>query len=110
MAKTSTIMLGLSVIAIGLGVPVACLYASLYYGFNAVITAVISVFALLVAAAIGVIGVVMGPLGDTGDDMSRADRERLRAFRAHQRTTLEELDDIIAVLGEIKDVLRSVEE
>jgi hypothetical protein len=110
MAKTSVIMLGLSVIAIGLGVPAACLYASVYYGFSAVIAAVVSGIALFAALGIGAMGVIMGPLGDTGDDMSRMDRERLRAFRAHQRTTLEELDDIISVLGEIRDVLKSVEE
>ena len=31
-------------------------------------------------------------------------------MRAHQRTTLEEMDEIVAVLGEIRDVLKAVEE
>jgi len=53
MAKTSAIMLGLSVIAIGLGVPAACLYASIYYGFNSVAVAVISGIALLAALSSG---------------------------------------------------------
>lgn len=109
MGKTSAVMVGLSTIAIGLGVPAACLYATLFYGFNSVAAAIVAIVGILVGGALGAVGVVTGPLGKTFDDTSRADRERLRTMRAHQRDTLKELDEIVVILGEIRDVLKSVE-
>lgn len=110
MGKTSTVMVGLSTIAIGLGVPAACLYATVFYGFNNVTAAIVAIAGIIIGGGIGVVGIILGPLGQTFDDTSRADRERMRAMRSHQRATLEELDDVIAVLGEIRDVLKAVEE
>jgi hypothetical protein len=110
MGKTSAVMVGLSTIAIGLGVPAACLYATVFYGFNSVTAAIVAIAGIIIGGGIGAIGIILGPLGQTFDDTSRADRERMRAMRAHQRATLEELDDVIAVLGEIRDVLKAVEE
>lgn len=110
MGKTSAVMVGLSTIAIGLGVPAVCLYATVFYGFNSVTAAIVAITGIIIGGGIGAIGIILGPLGQTFDDTSRADRERMRAMRAHQRATLEELDDVIAVLGEIRDVLKTVEE
>jgi uncharacterized membrane protein len=110
MSKTSAIMIGLSVIAIGLGVPAACIYAAIFYGFNNVVAAIVAISAMIVSCIIGVVGVVLGPLGHVFDEPSSAERERLRAMRAHQRAMLEELDDIISVLGEVRDTLKVAEE
>ena len=110
MSKTSSIMIGISAIAIGLGVPGICLYASLFYGFNYVAAAIVAFMAVLVGGVIVIVGVTNGPLGKTFDDSGRIDRHKLRGLRENQRATLEELDDIVDVLGEIRDILKSVEE
>ena len=110
MSKTSSIMIAVSAIAIGLGVPGICLYASLFYGFNYVAAAVVAFMAVLVGGGIAIVGVVDGPLGKTFDDSGRVERHKLRVLRENQRATLEELDEIVGILGEIRDVLKSVEE
>jgi len=110
MGKTQAVMVGLATVAIGLGVPAACLYATIFYGFHSVTAAIVAIAGILIGSGVGIIGIVLGPLGQTFDDTSKADRERLRTMRAHQRTTLEEMDDIVAILGEIRDVLKAVEE
>jgi hypothetical protein len=94
MSKTSSIMIGISAIAIGLGVPGVCLYASLFYGFNYVAAAIVAFVAVLVGGGIVITGVTTGPLGKTFDDSGRIERHKLR----------------VDVLGEIRDVLKSVEE
>lgn len=110
MSKTSSIMITLSAIAIGLGVPGICLYASLFYGFNYVAAAIVAFMAVLVGGGIVIMGVVEGPLGRVFDDSGKIERHKLRVLRDNQQATLEELDDIVDVLGEIRDVLKSVEE
>jgi hypothetical protein len=110
MSRTSSIMITLSAIAIGLGVPGICLYASLFYGFNYVAAAIVAFMAVLVGGGIVIVGVTTGPLGKTFDDSGRIERHKLRVLRDNQQATLEELDDIVDVLGEIRDVLKSVEE
>jgi hypothetical protein len=57
-----------------------------------------------------IVGVVQGPLGREFDDSGRVERQRLRVLREQQRATLEELDGIVGVLGEIRDLLKAVEE
>jgi hypothetical protein len=103
-------MITLSAIAIGLGVPGICLYASIFYGFNYVAAAIVAFMAVLVGGGIVILGVVEGPLGKVFDDSGKIERHKLRVLRDNQRATLEELDEIVGVLGEIRDVLKSVEE
>ena len=110
MSRSSSIMIGISAIAIGLGVPGICLYANLFYGFNYVAAAIVAFIAVLVGGCIVIIGVVEGPLGRVFDDSGKIERHKLRVLRENQQATLEELDDIVDVLGEIRDVLKSVEE
>jgi len=109
MAKTAT-LIAISVIAIGLGVPALCVYYSVYSGFNYIVAGIISGIAILMAGALGVVGVILGPLGQSFEGPSLSEREKLNAMRAHQRVTLEELDDIIVVLTEIRDALKTAEE
>ena len=42
-------------------------------------------------------------------DIDKSEREHLKLLRAHQRATLEEFDDIAAILKEIRDLLKAVE-
>ncbi|UCD43867.1 MAG: hypothetical protein JSV27_06855 [Candidatus Bathyarchaeota archaeon] len=109
MSRTSGDITIISVF-MGTVVPVACIYAVINYGLNSVTAAVISIAAIVLAGGVAVVGIVLGPLGHSDDGFSRAERDRLRAMRVHQKATLEELDDIIEVLGEIRDILKSVEE
>jgi hypothetical protein len=110
MSKTSSALIALSAIAIGLGVPGICLYANLFYGFNFIAAAIVALLAVLIGGGIIIVGVIQGPLGRGSDDSGRVERQRLRALREQQRATLEELDGIVGVLGEIRDLLKAVEE
>jgi len=81
-----------------------------YHGFNYVAASIVTIGALVIAGGIGIVGIVLGPLGQMFEGPSSSEREKLSTMRAHQRATLEELDDIIALLEEIRDVLKAVEE
>jgi len=109
MAKTAA-LIALSMIAIGLGVPAICIYYTVHFGFNWIMAGVLAAIALIVAGAVGVVGVVLGPLGQSFEGPSFSEREKLNAMRAHQRATLEELDDIIGILTEIRSLLKTAEE
>ena len=109
MAKSAA-LIALSVVAIGLGVPASILYMSIFYGFSHIVAGIIAVVSLFVAGAMGFFGIVSGPLGERPIGLSDSEMEKLKMMRAHQRATLEELDDIIVVLEEIRDLLRAVEE
>jgi hypothetical protein len=102
-------MIGISAIALGLGVPGICLYANLFYDFNYIAATIVALLAVAIGGGIVIVGVVQGPLGRESDD-SRVERHKLRVLRENQKATLEELDEIVDVLGEIRDVLKSVEE
>ena len=110
MSKTSSALIALSAIAIGLGVPGICLYANIFYGFNFYAASAVAIMAVIIGGGIAIVGVVEGPLGRVFDDSGRMDRQRIRALRDHQRENLEELDGIIGVLSEIRDLLKAVEE
>lgn len=109
MVRTST-WIALSVIAIGLGVPAVSVYYSINLGFNYIVAGIIAAIALFAAAGIAVVGIVLGPLGQLFEGPSISERQKLDAMRVHQRATLEELDDIIDVLKDIREVLKAVEE
>lgn len=87
----------------------ASIYFSVYHGFNWLIAGIIGVFALIVAGFLGVIGMAISS-EEIPEDMSTSEREKLNMLRAHQRATLEELDDIIAILKEIRDILKAAEQ
>jgi hypothetical protein len=46
----------------------------------------------------------------TSNAITPEEKEKLNVLRADQRATLEELDDIVAILREIRDVLRTAQE
>lgn len=110
MAKTAALV-ALSIIALGFGVPAICIYYCVHQGFNIILAGIIAIIALAMAGVIGFFGIIMRPLGQLEPGgISSSEREKLNMLRAHQRATLEELDDIIAILKEIRDVLRAAQE
>ena len=110
MNSTSSVMVGLSAIAIGLGVPAVALYFVVNYGFNSLLAAVVAFIGVMIGGGIIIVGITVGGMGNSLDSSNRLDRERLRNLRAQQSATLEELEEIAGVLAEIRDVLKSVEE
>jgi hypothetical protein len=81
-----------------------------FHGFNFIVAGIIALLALIVAGILAIIGIAIGSEEVPSETIKPSEREKLNLFRAHQRATLEELDDIIEVLKEIKDVLKSAQE
>jgi hypothetical protein len=112
MARTS-ILTALSIILIGFGVPAICVYSSVKYGFNSILAGIVAIFALIVAGILAALGLIFG-YTQHDDNMSSAitadEKEKLNLLRADQRATLEELDDIVTILKEIRDVLKTAQE
>ncbi len=109
MSATAKIMVSLSAISIGLGVPIVCLYFVVNYGFHYWMAGAIAFVAVLIGGAIMIVGITTGPLGEM-DNSGEIDRERLRVLRNQQKASLEEMDEMIVVLAEIRDALKSVED
>jgi hypothetical protein len=101
----------ISIVAIGFGIPALTLYFNVYHGFDSLISGIIIFIALLVACALGVVGMALTTeeIGYS-DGLSSSEREKLNMMRAHQRATLEEMDEIIELLKEIRDILKTVGE
>ncbi len=109
MSDISKIITGISTIAIGLGVPFVCLYFVVNYGFDHWIAGAIAFIAVLVGGGIMIVGMTAGPLSEE-EDFGEIDRERLTVLRNQQKGVLEEMDDMVKVLTDIRDALKSVED
>jgi len=112
MVRTTTLT-ALCIILLGFGVPAICVYSSVQYGFNSILAGIVAIFALVVAGILAVVGIVFGVVqqNETGSNaITPEEKEKLNLLRADQRATLEELDDIVAVLKEIRDVLKTAQE
>lgn len=103
-------MYSLMVVAIGFGVPAAAMYFTVRYGFNEIVTGVISFIAVVAASLAAVVGAGTGIFEARLEGGVRLEREKLNLFRAQQRAMLEELDEIVKLLDEIRNVLRSAQE
>jgi len=103
-------LITLAATAIGFGVPAVTLYLTVYYGLNLWVAGILSGIAIIMGTVVAIVGVAIGPLGHSYDDLSASDSQRLGQMRAHQKATLEEMDEIIVVLEEIRDTLKVVEE
>lgn len=100
----------LSIIVIGVGVPIASIYYSVVYGFTWIAAIIISFLAILCAGILGFFILVFA-FEEHGSDlireeMSPSDKEKLTLLRAHLRSTLEELNEVSALLRDIRDVLK----
>jgi hypothetical protein len=109
MART-TVLTALCIILLGFGVPAICVYSSIQYGFNFIVAGLISALALIVAGVLAVIGIAIGSEEIHLEDMKPTERDKMNLLRAHQRATLEEMDDMIDVLKEIRDLLKAAQE
>ena len=111
MVRTS-VLTALCIILLGFGVPAISIYSSVHYGFNFILAGLISILALIIAGVIAVVGIALGFRDNEtlSDTIAPAEREKLDLLRADERATLEELDDIVVVLKEIRDVLKSAHE
>ena len=100
------------VVAMGFGVPYAAIHYMTFHGLSPWIGAPLAVLAMIGAGIVAVVG--LGVMEDLPLDLGSSERERLlreriEAYRARQRAMLEELDEIVSLLREIRDVLRGVE-
>jgi hypothetical protein len=109
MVRTSEIT-ALSTILIGFGVPAICVYSSIKYGFNYIVSGLIALLALIVAAIIIVVGMAIGSEEVHVDSSRPGEKEKMNLLRAHQRATLEEMDEINSILKEIRDLLKATQE
>jgi hypothetical protein len=109
MAKAS-ILTALTIILLGFGVPALSIYFSVFHGFNVIVAGLVAILALIVAGVLVVIGLAIGSEELPSEKIKSSEMEKLNLLRAHQRATLEELDEIIVILREIRDVLKSAQE
>jgi hypothetical protein len=108
--KISTLLV-ISIIALGFGTPVACVYFSVYHNFNWMGATLLSLAAIIMAGTLGFFGIVTGPLGQEEiGGLSESERKKLELMRVHQRATLEELDEMIEILKDIRDILKTAGE
>ncbi len=90
-------------IAIGVAVPVAVLF-TIGHGLDALLGAIVIVFSLLVAGALGIVGL---GISATDTDVPAGDDQTVKTLRASQRAMLEEMDQVVELLENIRDTLRS---
>jgi len=109
MVRTS-ILTALCIILIGFGVPTVCIYFSVFHGFNFIAAGIIAVLALIVAGVLALLGMAIGSEEMPSESLKPSEMEKLNLLRAHQRATLEELDDVIDMLKEIRDLLKAAHE
>jgi hypothetical protein len=109
MART-TALTALCIILLGFGVPAISVYSSVQYGFNYIVAGLISILALMVAGVLAVIGIAIGSEEIHLEDMKPAERDKINLLRAHQRATLEKMDDMIDVLKQIIELLKAAQE
>ncbi len=110
MSRFSAFLITMVIIGIGLGVPVSTIYFMVKYHFNEIIAGIICIAAIGAAFLISAVSIGEGLFESISDTSSRVDREKLNLMRAHQRAMLEEFDELIEILKEIKDLLKGVQE
>jgi|Deesub1362A_J573_1020465.scaffolds.fasta_scaffold05866_6 uncharacterized protein YlxW (UPF0749 family) len=110
MSKTLTAT-AIFVVAIGFGIPALTLYYVVHYAFNSIIAGIIIFISIAAACVLGIVGMAISTEEiEHSGGLSSSEIEKLNMMRAHQRATLEEMDEIINLLKEIRDLLKSVGE
>ena len=109
MARAS-VLTALTLILLGFGVPAVSIYFSVFHGFNFIIAGLIALLALIVTGVLVIVGLAIGSEESASERIKPAEKEKLNLLRAYQRATLEELDEIIDVLREIRDILQVAQE
>jgi len=104
------VLAAISVIITGLAIPALTLYFTVYHGFDSLIAGIVIFISLCIAGGLGVIGMAISTEElEYSGGLSSAETEKLNMMRAHQRAMLEEMDDVIELLKEIRDILKTVE-
>lgn len=106
------VIVGLTVIALGVVFPMFLIHYMVVYGLVWYVALPLIVLSLIGAGILGVVGFTLifewgAPIRTPKSDRLLA--EKLRIMRARQRALLEELDEIVELLREIRDILKSVE-
>lgn len=116
--RVSVYILGLVIIilALGMGLPYVALNYMVFHGLSPWIGVPLAIFGILGAGLAIIIG--LGMMGEVQfSSWSEKDKiqlrllsEKISAYRARQRAMLEELDEIVSILKEIRDVLKMASE
>ncbi len=101
-ARGIALMLMLPSIAMSVVVPGLALYFMMR-GLDLIAGTVIIVFALIGATVLGVVGI--GVSYGSGHNSYAEELESLKTLRASQRAMLEEMDELVDVLGHIRNTL-----
>ncbi len=101
----------LSVMAIGLGVPYFLITYTLNYNLNIIVTGIVSGIAVIGGCILGI--VVTALIFSEGRSLlvdTRQEIEKLNVYRAQARAMLEEMDEVLQILTDIRDLLKSLGE
>lgn len=109
MARASPILTALTITLLGFGVPMLSIYFSVFYGFNLIVAGLVATFALIITGILVIVGFISSEELPS-EKIKPSEMERLNLLRAHQRATLEELDEIVVILKEIRDLLKAAQE
>ncbi len=110
MPYASIVVMLISGLVIGAGVPVALFYMAFKVGSWPFLLAatILGALAIFWGAIIAIVAFV--PILDSIDNQVKVINDQLNTYRAFIRSLLEELDDVNAVLREIRDDLKKVSE
>jgi len=116
--RASIYILGIvaMVVALGFGLPYVALNYMVFHGLSPWIGVPLAIFGMLGAGLAIIIG--LGMMGEIQfSSWSEKERiqlrllsEKINAYRARQRAMLEELDEMVTILREIRDVLKMASE
>jgi len=110
MPYASIVVMLVSGLMIGAGVPVALFYMAFKVGSWPFLLAatILGALAIFWGAIIAIVAFV--PIMDSIDEQVKVINNQLNTYRAFIRSLLEELDDVNAVLKDIRDELKKVSE
>lgn len=101
------------VLAIGAGVPISAMYFIVKNGFDIIAGTLISIISILTAGVLGLLLIIF--VFEEGrekliHELDYSERERLNILRAETRAVLEEMDDMVKLLEDIRNILKEVGE
>ncbi|MFP3299313.1 MAG: hypothetical protein RXO22_09590 [Thermocladium sp.] len=110
MPYASIVVMLVSGLMIGAGVPVALFYMAFKVGSWPFLLAatILGALAIFWGAVIAIVAFV--PIMDSIDEQVKVMSDQLNTYRAFIRSILEELDDVNAVLTDIRNELKKVSE
>jgi len=104
------IMLGIIILAMGGWIPYVTVNAMLSKQISEIVGIIIILITVGAAFLISAVSVGLYSEIKESEDYTTEVREWITIYRARQRALLEELDEIVQLLREIRDVLKSVGE